>query len=162
MKSMTRKARRLVKGIALALAAAAVSIPAAQAAGQVGTAAAPDAVDRYLGNVAGQIDAYLQSVPASEQDAVDRYLRNVAGQLDRYLGASRPDVQPQPVETAAPAAQEEQASAVEAPAAMAPTHSGRGGIDWADAGIGAGLALAATALAAGALAARHRGRPVHP
>ena len=164
MKTLTQTTRSITRAIVLVLAVAAIAVPAAQANHQYG-----DAVDRHAASLSpagGYLDAVdryiLNNAPP---DAVDRLLRNhepeivVGGALDeielvrgeaRGATANRSYdavelVRSQPTETSAQVA-----------VAAEP------GFDWADAGIGAGVAFAAMLLAAAAvLAARGRGRVAH-
>ena len=169
MKATSHTARPLTRWLVLALATAAIAVPAAQAANR----SAGDGLDRYLANNLGLIQA--QAAADAIPDALDRYLGNnaptsriyyshdfvtsqfgtspiydshdfVSPQLDTSpIYDSHDFVSSQPLGTPTPV-----------DVATEP------GFDWADAGIGAGIAFGAVLLAfAAAFGVRSRGRVAH-
>ena len=178
MKASTHTARSLGRWIALALSVVAVSVPAAQAASRT----APDGLDRYLANNLGNIQA--QAAADAAPDAVDRYLRNnlplsrlalndsthnasydsldlVGSQFDTSRFYDSLDLVGSQTQTGRFYDSPELVSSQPKPT-PAPIAVGAPGFDWADAGIGAGIAFGAMLLAfAAAFGVRSRGRVAH-
>jgi hypothetical protein len=152
------KARRLVKALALGLAVAAISTPVAQAGHQDGlvlrardaqVAVHPDGYQPQLGG--GQTSAIVdgwQTRFAPETRIVDGWAgRFEAPEPVALVGYRVPDGYQPDV-------------GVREPSAAPVEITGR--FDWADAGMGAGMAFGAMLLAAAAaLAMRARGRVAH-
>jgi hypothetical protein len=158
MKSSTNmKARRLVKALALSVAAAAISSPVAQAGpedrllpvvGASKTAVQPDGYQPQLRDVTSEVvDGWQVRFP-EQREIVDGW----AGRFETpepvaLIGYRVPDGYQPDLGVREPSA---------APVEVT------GQFDWADAGIGAGMAFGAMLLAAGAtLALRARGRVAH-
>ena len=153
----------------------------------LGTQAIPDAVDRYLRNnsperipdafdrfLGNHPDGYQPQLELGEQripDAFDRYVRNVLEPKTQVGRSDGPDgYQPQlrlggqapAVDRFARDNPDGFQPRLHLPISVAAPVSVKDGIDWTDAGIGAGIAFAFVLLASGAaLAARNRGRVAH-
>ena len=144
MKATSHTGRSLTRWLVLALATAAIAVPAVQAANRP----AGDGLDRYLANNAPASPIYdSHDFVSSQVDASPIYDSHdfVRPQLDASpIYDSHDFVTSQPLGTALPVA-----------VAIEP------GFDWADAGIGAGVAFGAMLLAAAALGVRSRGRVAH-
>ena len=128
MKATSHTGRSLTRWLVLALATAAIAVPAVQAANRQ----AGDGLDRYLANNAPASPIYdSHDFVSSQVDASPIY--------DSHdFVSSQPLGTPTPVDVAT-----------------------EPGFDWADAGIGAGVAFGAMLLAAAALGVRSRGRVAH-
>jgi hypothetical protein len=132
---------RFARSLVCALAAAALSAPAALADPPQGHRAPPsDVVDRYLAN-----DRAHASQPIGTPDVIERYVESRAGIVDRTPDGYLPRAQRGEIQ----AASVSQASA--------------DGFGWGDAGIGAALGFVLSLIAGGTLlAARRRQRVAHP
>jgi hypothetical protein len=164
MKTSTHsKARRIVKGLVLGFAVAAIATPVAQADYQGGLIPRGGDV-----RVAGHPDGYQPQLRGPETAVIDGWQARfspapaiVDGWAQRFetpepvalVGYRVPDGYQPEVGARAP-------SAVSAPSAVPVEITRR--FDWGDAGIGAGTAFASVLLAAAvALALRGRGRIAH-